>query len=169
MKKCCFIGHNDCEITDELRERVQFKLRCLILNGAKVFYFGIRNTFTDLCYEAITELQMDYPKIKRVYVGVKESNMDKENADNLLHYYDGILYLKEGNVDPSLAQVKQTKQLIERSHYCFFYFDRYCTDSERGLDEETKKKRFFSMVRVAFNYATFKHKVPINAFNILAD
>ena len=69
MKTCCFIGHRNAIGTPELCEELRKTIITLIEEkGVKWFLFGSRSKFDDLCLNMITELQQEYPEIKRMYV-----------------------------------------------------------------------------------------------------
>ena len=67
MKTCCFIGHREIEITDELVLFLRHILEMLIEDeGVRTFAFGSRSEFNDLCHCLVTNLQKDFCGIERV-------------------------------------------------------------------------------------------------------
>ena len=66
-KVCCFVGHNDTEFTEELKERVKTKIEELIeKENYGVFKFGGMGGFDYGCWEIVNELKQKYPFIKTV-------------------------------------------------------------------------------------------------------
>ena len=69
IKTCCFIGHRTIETTLELRKLLYNHIENLIVSeNVKVFLFGSRSQFNDLCYYIVSKLKEKYTDIKRVYV-----------------------------------------------------------------------------------------------------
>lgn len=57
-KKGCFIGHRNVKATAELIKRIDMYIRMLIeQKGVRVFLFGSRSQFDDLCHERVTKMQ----------------------------------------------------------------------------------------------------------------
>ena len=62
-KSCCFIGHREIEINDELIARLTAELESLIQSGVSRFLFGSRSDFDSLCHSVVTELKKKFPQI----------------------------------------------------------------------------------------------------------
>lgn len=64
-KICCFIGHRKINATEELKAILCEIIEKLITDeNVKVFLFGSRSQFDDLCIETVTKLKQKYPEIK---------------------------------------------------------------------------------------------------------
>ena len=62
IKIVCFIGHRKIEITANLEQELTEYIEYLILNkNVKIFLFGSRSQFDNLCYDIVTKLKEKYP------------------------------------------------------------------------------------------------------------
>ena len=67
VKKCCFIGLREVPDRSEVYSRTKKVIENLIVNeNVKVFHFGSRSSFDDICHEIVTDFQEKYPEIKRI-------------------------------------------------------------------------------------------------------
>ncbi len=68
-KTCSCFGHFNVDITDELIARTRAEIEKAIEDGVRIFLFGGRSDFDDLCYELVTEKRNYCPQlnIKRVF------------------------------------------------------------------------------------------------------
>ncbi len=55
IKTCSCFGHSVVDITDELIERTRTEIDRAIQDGVRIFLFGGRSDFDDLCYDLVTE------------------------------------------------------------------------------------------------------------------
>ena len=66
-KICCFIGHNEVDFDENLKDKVKTKLIELIeKENYGIFYFGGVGGFDYGCRETVNELKEKYPFIKTV-------------------------------------------------------------------------------------------------------
>ena len=66
-KICCFIGHNEVDFDENLKDKVKTKLIELIeKENYGIFYFGGVGDFDYGCWETVNELKEKYPFIKTV-------------------------------------------------------------------------------------------------------
>ena len=101
--KVCFIGHRKVEVTEELRSALCALLLELIREGATDFLFGDHSQFNDLCYDAMTELRQDYPRLRRV----KLRTGDPELSDYAKRFFfDGYCFMLSPLLDRALWQVE---------------------------------------------------------------
>ncbi len=50
---CCFIGHREINVTDELKEKLCVVIKRLITEESiDTFLFGSKSQFDDLCYDS---------------------------------------------------------------------------------------------------------------------
>lgn len=64
--RCSFFGHYEDEISEETKLKIKEKIVELINDGFDIFMIGNKGTFTDICYQIITDLQKIYPHVKRI-------------------------------------------------------------------------------------------------------
>ena len=68
-KTCSCFGHSDVDITNDLIERTRAEIEKAVEDGVRIFMFGGRSRFDDLCYDLVTEKKNADPQlnIKRVF------------------------------------------------------------------------------------------------------
>ena len=68
-KICSCFGHSDVDITDELKARTRIEIDRAIEDVVRIFLFGGRSDFNDLCYDLVTEKRNACPQLnlKRVF------------------------------------------------------------------------------------------------------
>lgn len=54
-KTCSCFGHSDVDITEELTTRTRTEINRAVEDGVRIFLFGGRSDFDDLCYDLVTE------------------------------------------------------------------------------------------------------------------
>ena len=166
IKICCFIGHRKIEITFELKQAIYDFVENLIVNeNVKVFLFGSRSKFDDLCYDVVSELQEKYLDIKRVYVRSQYEYISKDYEDYLLNYYEKTYFPQKCKGAGKLSHTKRNEEMIDKSDYCLFYYnENYLPPkrkwSKRNLFEYQPK----SGTALAYKYAQQKKKCVHNFF-----
>ena len=177
-KSCCFIGHRQIEITDELVDRLNLLVENLIKKGVKRFIFGSRSEFDSLCHSIVTKLKIKYPEIIRVVYNTKsEAAVYETERSRFEKSYSRIL-----NKCVSLAGYEEIHKpdvmyksgrasylirnriMIDESDYCIFYYDKTYTVREQGSVRLPKNRiNNSSGTLSAYNYAKRKEK---NIFNV---
>ncbi len=78
-KTCSCFGHLEVDITDGLVLRTREEIDKAIEGGVRVFLFGGRSDFDDLCYDLVTERMKTSPQlnIKRVFCFALENQLRK--------------------------------------------------------------------------------------------
>ena len=78
-KTCSCFGHSDVDITDELTARTRIEIDKAIEDGVRIFLFGGRSDFDDLCYDLVTEKRNANPQlnIKRVFCFALDKQLRK--------------------------------------------------------------------------------------------
>lgn len=78
-KVCSCFGHLDVDITDSLRERAKQEVEKAVADGVRIFMFGGRSDFDDLCYDLVTEVRQQQPElgIKRVFCFALDKQLRK--------------------------------------------------------------------------------------------
>lgn len=65
-KTVCFIGHRKISLDETGEGRLKDIIEGLIVNeNVRVFLFGSRSEFDDMCHEIVTDLREKYPFIER--------------------------------------------------------------------------------------------------------
>ena len=76
LKSCCFIGHRKINKTEELTALLKATIVELIEEkGVRLFLFGSRSEFDDLCHSIVTDLRQENPELKRVLFGCKSETV----------------------------------------------------------------------------------------------
>ena len=78
-KNCSCFGHSDVDITDDLKARTRIEIDRAIEDGVRIFLFGGRSDFDDLCYDIVTEARNANPQLnlKRVFCFPLEKHLRK--------------------------------------------------------------------------------------------
>lgn len=78
-KICSCFGHFNVDITDDLKQRTRKEIYKAIEDGVRIFLFGGRSDFDDLCYDLVTEKRNANPQlgIKRVFCFPLEKQLRK--------------------------------------------------------------------------------------------
>ena len=76
---CSCFGHSDVDITDDLIARTRTEIDKAIESGVRIFLFGGRSDFDDLCYDLVTEKKNTEPQldIKRVFCFALDKHLRK--------------------------------------------------------------------------------------------
>lgn len=79
-KTCCFIGHRNIEMTDELEKEIYGYIENLIISeNVKTFLFGSKSDFDYLCHSVVSCLKNKYPEIKRIGYTCKSESVILES------------------------------------------------------------------------------------------
>lgn len=145
---CCFLGHREKSITDELKENLRVVIEHLITEESiDIFLFGSTSRFDSLCQETVTELKEKYPHIKRVYVRAENPYIDESYEAYLLESYEDTYFPKSVLGAGKASYVKRNYEMIDKSCYCIIYYD------EQGAPTTRK-----SGTKIALDYAIKKGK-----------
>lgn len=174
VKTCCFIGHRDVPDRSEVYSRVKKVIENLIVNeNVKVFHFGSRSAFDDICHEIVTDFQEKYPDVQRInYNRRSEYVVKKEEKERLEEEWSKVLHeqvtLKDYEGEKmservaragKASYVERNKEMIDDSDYCVFYCkEDYKPDVSKSRYPSSGK----SGTKIAFDYATSKSKQIIN-------
>ena len=180
-KTCCFIGHRDIEISDDLISRLSCEVEHLILSGVTRFLFGTRSDFNSICHKVVSALKEAHPEIVRIaYTAFHECvSLDVEldqYDDTISSIRDHKVHLDgyDAEVTPEVLRkggkatyVERNQILIDASDYCVFYYD----ESYKPERRELSRRRFInhlsspkSGTALAYQYAVRKKKTIINLF-----
>ena len=166
MKTCCFIGHRNVEKTPELKECLIDAIKRLITdNGVNKFLFGSKSRFDDFCHEVVTELQEQYPDVKRVYVRMYYPELGEPYIGYILENYEDT-YIPERIENAGVARyVERNQEMINASDFCVFYYnEEYKPPLRRQSRRSATSYQPNSGTKVAYEYAKQKKKEIINLY-----
>ncbi len=170
---CCFIGHRKIEDKEMVAQKVREVVEGLIIqNRVRIFHFGSRSQFDDICHAVVTEFQRLYPEIVRVNYNVKSEYVVKKGEkegiakeiDKWLEKKSSINDFEKSKISDRVfnagkaSYVERNEEMIDDSEYCvFFYKENYIVQSD-----EKDKPMGNSGTKRAYCYAVKKKKKIIN-------
>ena len=124
-KIVCFIGHREIDITADLKKKITEYVEYLIVyKNVRIFLFGSRSQFDDLCYYLVSELKEKYTDIKRVYVRSCYEKLSEFYENYLLENYEETIYPLECVNAGKVSYIKRNQAMINKSDYCIFYYKK---------------------------------------------
>ena len=153
MKTSCIIGHRDFEKTSKLELELKNLLLHLIENEkVNVFLFGSRSKFSDFCYDIITELQKEYPNIRRIFIRAEYPIISNDYYNYLKNFYEDSYFYSKKLISNKFSYIRRNQVMIDKSDICIFYFnDDYKCKTQSGT-------------RIAYEYAIRKSKKVLNLY-----
>ena len=148
---CCFIGHREINVTDELKEKLRVVIERLITDESiDTFLFGSKSQFDDLCYDIVTEIKKKYPHMKRIFVRAEYPYIDESYKAYLLGNYEDTYFPKSVLGAGKASYVKRNCEMIDNSRFCIVYYKEDYTPKGRK-----------SGTKIALAYAEKKKKTII--------
>ena len=148
LHTCCFFGHKEIEVTEELEQRLTKVIQELIDNkGVDTFLFGSKSRFDALCLEMVSKIKEHHPHIKRVYVRAEYQHIDDKYKNYLLQFYDDTYYPERISGAGRAVYVERNCEMINNSCFCVIYYHASQAPSTRksgtgiALDYAIKKKK----------------------------
>ena len=145
---CCFIGHREINVTDELKEKLRVVIeRLIVYENIDTFLFGSKSQFDDLCYDVVTEIKKKHTHIKRIFVRAEYPYIDESYKSYLLKSYDETYFPDNILNSGKAVYVERNKEMINKSSFCVFYYDEKCLPKTRksgtkiALEHAKKKNR----------------------------
>lgn len=165
----CFIGHREISVDDTFLSELKNCIEKLIVHqNFDTFLFGSHSRFDDICLKIVTELKINYPLIKRVYVRANYPKISERYQNYLLRLYDETFIAKRAANAGKTAYIKRNQEMIDRSDLCIFYYDKKYIPSRRataiGRTHSFKAFNANSGTKRAYEYANSKNKQIINVF-----
>ena len=115
---CCFIGHREINVTDELKEKLRVVIEHLITDESiDSFLFGSKSHFDDLCYDIVTETKKKHSHIKRIFVRAEYPYIDESYKAYLLESYEDTYFPKSVLGAGKASYVKRNYEMIENSRF----------------------------------------------------
>ena len=166
VKICCFIGHRKIDVTVELKQAIYNYVESLVVNeNVKIFLFGSRSQFDDLCYEVVSELKEKYPDIKRVYVRSNYEIISDFYKNYLLSSFEDTFYPKECKNSGKISYLKRNQTMIDQSDYCLFYYnENYLPPKRKWARRDLFEYQPKSGTALAYKYTQQKKKMTYNLF-----
>ena len=157
MKKreyaCCFIGHRDTPVTEELKNKLTQIIENLVRqDNVYTFLFGSQSRFDDVCRNVVTKLKEKYPYIKRIYVRAEYPRIDENYENYLLQFFEYTYFPKRVENAGRAVYVKRNLEMIDNSKYCVAYYDEKYLPQNRN-----------SGTKIAYEYAVKSGSIVINA------
>lgn len=168
-KVCSFFGHRKIKETEDLVQCLRNKIVELIEQyGVKIFLFGSRSDFDELCHRMVTELRVKYPDLqRRAYTCRSETCILENEREKWERIYSEVknrevhLLGVEQEVEHKnkwtagrASYVERNQAMIDDSDYCIFYYNPYYQPprrkySKRSLGDYQPK----SGTQLALDYA----------------
>lgn len=149
-KTCSCFGHSDVEITDDLRARTRKEIDRAVDDGVRIFLFGGRSDFDDLCYDLVTEKKNANPglDIKRVFCFALDDQLRKPPRWFIKKEYEALECPAKDFDYWYTAIYYRNLAMIDRSDLILFFVER----------------RENSGAYKTYQYAVKKHKCFVNLF-----
>ena len=148
---CCFIGHREINVTDELKEKLRVVIeRLIVYENIDTFLFGSKSQFDDLCYDVVTEIKKKHTHIKRIFVRAEYPYIDESYESYLLESYEDTYFPKSVLGAGKASYVKRNCEMIDNSRFCIVYYKEDYTPKGRK-----------SGTKIALAYAEKKKKTII--------
>lgn len=179
-KTVCFIGHRTVDNAEQVKTKLFDILSTLISKGFDTFLFGSKSEFDTLCWEAVTELQKQYPHIKRISYNAPHetaftSKEERESCEKFfsqmvkheVHYTDyeeAVRSKKSLNANKN-AYIMRNQEMIDNSDVCVFYYNKdYLPPKRRTSSKFLSDYQPKSGTAIAYAYAMQKKKIIINLY-----
>ncbi len=149
-KTCSCFGHFNVEITDDLIARTSKEIDRAIEDGVRIFLFGGRSGFDDLCYDLVTEKKNANPQlhIRRVFCFALDRQLRKPPGWFIQKEYEALECPAKAFDYWYTSIYYRNLAMIDRSDLILFWV------------EERKNSGAYKTYR----YAVKKHKRIVNLF-----
>ena len=176
----CFLGHRKITNAEQIKTRLIEIVSNLISNGVDTFLFGSRSDFDILCWEVVTDLQEQFPHLKRISYNAHHetaftSKEERESCEKFfsqmakceVHYADyeeSVSSKKSINANKN-AYIMRNQEMIDASDVCVFYFNKdYLPPKRKAPNKFLPDYQPKSGTAIAFAYAMQKKKHIINIY-----
>ena len=135
------MGHRKIEITTELKIKLENIIENLIVNkNVRVFLFGSKSAFDDLCYDIVSKLKEKYADIKRVYVRCMYEFISDRYKKYLLQSFEETEYAQKCKGAGRLSYVKRNFEMIDKSDICVFYYNAEYLPPDRQFNHKSSRR-----------------------------
>lgn len=151
---CSFFGHRDIEITDDLYARTTAEILKSVDFGCRIFYFGGYGEFDKLCYEIVSKIKEEMPKleIKRVYCVSQEKYLRKKVRYFSHNDYDEIVYLKPSFEGWYKSIYFRNCAMIDESDIVIFYAEKRENSGAYKTYKYAERKKDKQIVNLCYDY-----------------
>lgn len=169
LETCCFFGHREISVTDELILKLNTEIEKLItINNVNTFLFGSNSRFDELCYMVVSKLKEKHMHIKRVYVRAAYADIDDGYEKYLLQRYEESYYPQSIRGAGKASYVERNREMINKATFCIVYYDeKYLPPRRKKNSKNLTDYQPQSGTKVAFEYARLKNKGIINVYDLL--
>lgn len=151
QSSCSFFGHRKTIITERLKQKLMEIIEDLIVNkNVKIFLFGSRSNFNELCYSVVTGLKEKYEEIKRIAFTCKSETCILENEKQKWEkiYYrlnknESHMFVVEEEfehetkyISGKASYIERNQAMINNSCYCIFYYDEQYKPEQRKRNKK---------------------------------
>lgn len=152
-KTCSCFGHREIEITENLRNEVKSIYENLIENeGFEIFYFGGFSMFDNLCWQVVSALKKENPKIQRIFCLTDERHLRLSKRPFYLKDddFEDFIYFELKYDFYKKRLYYRNIEMIKQSDFILFYV----TTTERSgaykalKFAEKSKKRFINLGKI---------------------
>lgn len=149
-KTCSCFGHSDVDITNDLIARTKKEIERAIEDSVRIFLFGGRSDFDDLCYDIVTEKKNANPQlnIKRVFCFALDKQLRKPPRWFVPKEYEALECPAKDFDYWYTAIYYRNLAMIDQSDLILFWVE----------------KRENSGAYKIYSYAVKKHKRIVNLF-----
>lgn len=162
---CCFFGHRKIDKTIHLKATLYNTVKELIRGGITTFYFGSKSQFNDLCYDIVSELKVDFPDIKRIYVRSQNPYISEHYYEFLLKSYEDTYYPSGILNSGKASYVERNFEMIDKCSTCVIYYDeKYMPNRRKISKKDILDYQPKSGTRIAYDYAKKNGKNIINIY-----
>lgn len=149
-KTCSCFGHYNVNITDDLKERTRTAIDSAIRDGVRIFLFGGRSDFDDLCYDLVAEQRNVNPElnIKRVFCFALDNQLRKPPRWFIRKEYEALECPTKDFDDWYTSIYYRNLAMIDKSDLVLFWVE----------------ERENSGAYKTYRYAVKKHKRIVNLF-----
>lgn len=179
-KTVCFIGHRTIANSKQVKTKLTKTVSELIADGADTFLFGSKSQFDSLCWEVVTELQTQYPYIKRIcYTTPHETAITSIETRlrleriyltlvgrevQLTDYESAVNSQKSQNATED-TYIMRNQEMVDNSDVCVFYYDKdYLPPRRKRAKNVVSDYQPKSGTAIVFAYARRKKKIIKNLF-----
>jgi len=177
-KTCSFIGHRKIQASQATKQKIKSIIEKLIINhNVRIFLFGSRSEFNNLCHLIVTELKEKHQGIKRVSYTCKsetcilESEREKwekvcsrfqKREVHLLGFEEELEHKNKYSAGKA-SYVERNQAMIHNSDYCIFYYDEnYNPPMRKKYKHDLFLYQPKSGTKIAYEYAKQMRKIIIN-------
>ena len=123
---CSFFGHREIERTEELTSTLTMEIMKVVDLGCHNFYFGGYGAFDELCYQVVTKLKEETPRLnlKRIYCVSQERYLRKRSRYFKAEDYEEVIYLSPSFDGWYKSIYFRNCAMIDNSDFVLFYAEK---------------------------------------------